>query len=97
MRAAAFWFLGPFAGPWRQRQLLPWASTLMRGGRCPPLPSSHGWALRPAPRLTTYDARGYAPLHSPRGGRSAPPTPGDFPVAGKVTKGAPRAVPFGIP
>ena len=28
----------------------------------------------------------------------APPqTPGDFPVAGKVTKGAPRAVPFGIP
>ena len=24
-------------------------------------------------------------------------TPGDFPVAGKVTKGAPRAVPFGIP
>ena len=31
------------------------------------------------------------------GGRSAPPTPGDFPVAGKVTKGAPRAAPFGIP
>ena len=29
--------------------------------------------------------------------RSAPPTPGDFPGAGKVTKGAPRAVPFGIP
>ena len=28
----------------------------------------------------------------------APPqTPGDFPVAGKVTKGAPRAAPFGIP
>ena len=28
----------------------------------------------------------------------APPqTPGGFPVAGKVTKGAPRAVPFGIP
>ena len=26
-----------------------------------------------------------------------PSTPGDFPVAGKVTKGAPRAVPFGIP
>ena len=23
--------------------------------------------------------------------------PGDFPVAGKVTKGAPRAAPFGIP
>ena len=32
-----------------------------------------------------------------KGGRSAPPTPGDFPVAGKVTKGAPRAAPFGIP
>ena len=32
-----------------------------------------------------------------RGGRSSPPTPGDFPVAGKVTKGAPRAAPFGIP
>ena len=26
-----------------------------------------------------------------------PSTPGDFPVAGKVTKGAPRAAPFGIP
>ena len=51
------------------------------------------------------DARGLRPLGSkssdlapaPPGGRSAPPTPGDFPVAGKVTKGAPRAVPFGIP
>ena len=31
------------------------------------------------------------------GGRSVPPTPGDFPVAGKVTKGVPRAAPFGIP
>ena len=30
-------------------------------------------------------------LLPPSGGRSAPPTPGDFPVAGKVTKGAPRA------
>ena len=26
-----------------------------------------------------------------------PSTPGDFPVAGKVTKGAPRAAPFGSP
>src|SRR5699024_2664173 len=26
-----------------------------------------------------------------------PSTPGDFPAAGKVTKGAPRAAPFGIP
>ena len=30
-------------------------------------------------------------LLPPPGGCSAPPTPGDFPVAGKVTKGAPRA------
>ena len=52
-------------------------------------------------------ARGRCPLCTPfvgaqlprlqSGGRSAPPTPGDFPVAGKVTKGAPRAAPFGIP
>ena len=47
-----------------------------------------------------------APLHSPSGGlrppqpprAGAPPrAPGDFPAAGKVTKGAPRAAPFGIP
>ena len=30
----------------------------------------------------------------PSGGRSAPPTPGDFPVAGKVTKGAPGEHPW---
>ena len=30
-------------------------------------------------------------------GALRPSTPGDFPVAGKVTKGAPRAAPFGIP
>ncbi len=34
------------------------------------------------------------PLYTPpRGGRSAPPTPGDFPVAGKVPKGAPGGTP----
>ena len=59
------------------------------------------------PGELSLNARGFAPLHSPSGGlwpprppwggRSAPPTPGDFPVAGKVTKGAPRAAPFGIP
>ena len=47
------------------------------------------------------------PLRSPKWGPFAPTaperralrpsTPGGFPVAGKVTKGAPRAVPFGIP
>ena len=47
------------------------------------------------------------PLRSPKWGPPAPTapmgralrpsTPGDFPVAGKVTKGAPRAAPFGIP
>ena len=71
------------------------------GPRGPSAQCEEGWGppLRSAlhPGLLLYDARGYAPLHSPRGGRSAPPTPGDFPVAGKVTKGAPRAVPFGIP
>ena len=37
------------------------------------------------------------PLHSPVRRALRPSTPGDFPVAGKVTKGAPRAAPFGIP
>ncbi len=43
--------------------------------------------------------RGCAPSSAllPLWGRSAPPPPGDFPDAGKVTKGAPRAAPFGIP
>ena len=39
---------------------------------------------------------GAAPPQPPRCRRSAL-HPGDFPVAGKVTKGAPRAAPFGIP
>ena len=34
---------------------------------------------------------------TPMGRALRPSTPGDFPVAGKVTKGAPRAAPFGIP
>ena len=39
---------------------------------------------------------GATPPQPPRAG--APPrAPGDFPDAGKVTKGAPRAAPFGIP
>ena len=50
-------------------------------------------------------ARGAAPREqvvrlgfcSPHLGALRPSTPGDFPVAGKVTKGAPRASPFGIP
>ena len=39
---------------------------------------------------------GFAPT-APMGRALRPSTPGDFPVAGKVTKGAPRAAPFGIP
>ena len=52
-------------------------------------------------------ARGAAPLRSslwgppaptaPMGRALRPSTPGDFPDAGKVTKGAPRTAPFGIP
>ena len=43
--------------------------------------------------------RGCAPSSAllPMGRALRPSTPGDFPVAGKVTKGAPRAAPFGIP
>ena len=58
-------------------------------------------ALRPStPGGLSLNARGCAPLHSPRGSTAPTPseeralrpsTPGDFPVAGKVTKGAPRA------
>ena len=53
----------------------------------------------------TCDVRGAAPPREQvvRLGSCSPPmgapphAPGDFPVAGKVTKGAPRAAPFGIP
>ena len=40
---------------------------------------------------------GAPPPQPPWGRALRPSTPGDFPVAGKVTKGAPRAAPFGIP
>ena len=61
----------------------------MRGGCVPSGASRQTWLLLPIVG---------AQLPRPQsGGRSAPPTPGDFPVAGKVTKGAPRAAPFGIP
>ena len=36
------------------------------------------------------------PSALPHEGALRPSTPGDFPVAGKVTKGAPGAAPFGI-
>ena len=50
-------------------------------------------ALRPAPGGDLCGA-GSPSTHL----LGAPPqAPGDFPVAGKVTKGVPRAVPFGIP
>ena len=50
-------------------------------------------ALRPAPGESLCGAGSpYAPLC-----RRSALHPGDFPVAGKVTKGAPRAAPFGIP
>ena len=63
----------------------------MRGALplCTPLEQ----ALRPAPGESLCGAGSpYAPLC-----RRSALHPGDFPVAGKVTKGAPRAAPFGIP
>ena len=67
-------------------------------------PSTHRCeeGLRPS-RSKSSDL---APRSSPSGGCAPttpmeralrPSTPGDFPVAEKVTKGAPRAAPFGIP
>ena len=58
-------------------------------GRCPSGASRQTWLF--APR-----SGGWRPPH-PHEGALRPSTPGDFPVAGKVTKGAPRAAPFGIP
>ena len=46
--------------------------------------------------MPSFPLRGVSPLCAPQSRRSAL-HPGDFPVAGKVTKGAPRAAPFGIP
>ena len=80
----------------------------MRGGFAPSaLPRSGGWGPhtpksgRSARALQSYARRpgslcGAGSPCGPRCRRSAL-HPGDFPVAGKVTKGAPRAVPFGIP
>ena len=59
---AAFWFLGPFAGPVlnaRRAGALPCAPPMMQ-------------ALRPAPRLTYFTMRGATPLCTPRG-EGAPP------------------------
>ena len=68
-------------------------------------PCTHLLGAPPRGPFLTMRGAG-APLHSPSGGlrppqpprAGAPPrAPGDFPAAGKVTKGAPRAAPFGIP
>ena len=60
----------------------------------PKAPTTPMWrALRPS--TPGGFCRGGCPLH-PLCRRSAL-HPGDFPVAEKVTKGAPRAAPFGIP
>ena len=48
------------------------------------------------PSSALHPSGGCAPT-TPMGRALRPSTPGDFPVAGKVTKGAPRASPFGIP
>ena len=55
--------------------------------------------LAPAPRSGGFAPRSKSADLAPAPTRRAlrPSTPGDFPVAGKVTKGAPRATPFGIP
>ena len=53
---------------------------------CPPKVGAFGLRSKPSD---------LAPAPTRRALR--PSTPGDFPVAGKVTKGAPRAAPFGIP
>ena len=52
-----------------------------------------------APLCAPNARRGCAPSSAllPMGRALRPSTPGDFPAAGKVTKGAPRAAPFGIP
>ena len=56
-------------------------------------PREHGLAMLGTPGRV---CEGLAAPTPPNLG-APPQTPGDFPVAGKVTKGAPRAAPFGIP
>ena len=58
-------------------------------GRCPSGASRQTWLF--APR-----SGGWRPPH-PHEGALRPSTPGDFPVAGKVTKGAPGAAPLDLP
>ena len=53
------------------------------GAVAPSGASRQTWLLLP-------QVGGFAPT-APREGALRPSTPGDFPVAGKVTKGAPRA------
>ena len=81
-------------------------SFFARGWRPSALPMRGAGPLRPpgvyaglAAPATTDARRGCAPSSAllPMGRALRPSTPGDFPVAGKVTKGAPRAAPFGIP
>ena len=76
------------------------------GGLWPPRPPWGGRSA-PPPRGAISQCEGLRPSALPKWGPLAPTTPmrralrpstpGDFPVAGKVTKGAPRAAPFGIP
>ena len=63
------------------------ASAPIRGRSAPPTPGVYAGLAAPAPTCR----------RSARAWQSHARHPGDFPVAGKVTKGAPRAVPFGIP
>ena len=63
------------------------ASAPIRGRSAPPTPGVYAGLAAPAPTCR----------RSARAWQSHARHPGDFPVAGKVTKGAPRAAPFGIP
>ena len=63
-------------------------------------PCTHPQALRPAPGGVYAElvAPALTDAGAPREhGKAMLGTQGDFPDAGKVTKGAPRAAPFGIP
>ena len=73
----------------------------MRGERqrFPAAPRGSGAFCRGFRPLLTRCEEGLRPVlcTPPLVGALRPSTPGDFPDAGKVTKGAPRAAPFGIP
>ena len=79
-------------------------------GRCPPSWAGTRfffWGSAPRVYARPPMRGGAAPLQEqvvrlgssllPMGRALRPSTPGDFPIAEKVTKGAPRASPFGIP